>query len=282
MSQTRTNFINQGFHVLEKSLTDDALESLENEYQALYKQGQYILQTVQQTQDSWDAFYQKHPRELIVVPEADNPQEVCRFEYLTGYSKMIQTFVTQNVKPIIDDFLDAPFTLFKDKCNLKHPNGGAFSPHQDIAAYYHFGPSYFVTAALFLDDATIENGCLEMAGQYRQELSNTPNITECPFGEFPFLDFYKGGKHNGDIQSDITHQLSWTPVEAQRGNIVLFDAYVPHQSKANASTKKRRVFFFTFNVASDGNLYHTYYETKRSRYADPMFHVSTPTHHSTK
>ena len=280
MSDQKSNFIQHGYHVLQQTLSPDELQNLEQEYHRLYKHGQNILQTVQQTQTSLDAFYQQHAQELIVVPEADNPEEICRFEYLTGFSKTIHTFVQERIKVLLDNFLNTPFTLFKDKCNLKHPKGGAFSPHQDIAAYYHFGPSYFATAAIFLDDATLENGCLEMAGQYRQELQKPSEITECDFGSFPFLEFYQGGKNNGDIQTQISRHFTWTPIKAKRGDVVLFDAHVPHQSQANLSTQKRRVFFFTFNAASDGDLYNTYYDTKRNRYNDPMFHVSTPTHHN--
>lgn len=279
MANERAQFIESGFKVVKDAVAYDALEVLEQAYQLLSAQANGILGVVKDQSISLGDYYHNHPQDLIVVPEANNPNEVCRFEYLVGYSKGIRAFVAQLIKPVIEDLAGESLSLFKDKCNLKHPGGGAFSPHQDMAAYYHFGPTYFVTAAVFLDDATRENGCLEMAGNYRQEVVQARENVESLFGDFPFLDFYDGGPKNGDIQDHVCRALSWEPVEACRGDLVLFDAFVPHRSQANHSQNKRRVCFFTFNAASEGDHYEAYYHAKFSQYDDPKFHVSTPTLH---
>ena len=53
--------------------------------------------------------------------------------------------------------------LFKDKINWKNPGGQGFGAHQDQPAWDDFPPNKFVTAAMFVNNTTKENGCLEFA-----------------------------------------------------------------------------------------------------------------------
>lgn len=230
-------------------------------------------------------FYKTHNNSLIVVPEIDNPQMPCRFEYIAHCSEKINQSMIKKLEQRISMLMDNPFILFKDKCNVKNPGGGAFPPHQDFSAYQHFFPKFHVTAAVMLDDSTIENGCLEVASnykKYKKVLHSDIQQIKCSFGIFPFFDFYQGGKNNGDIKSELSDQLAWLPVEAKKGDVLLFHSFLPHCSKKNNSKNARRNFFFTFNALSEGNWYQHYYEIKRNQFNNPMFHVSTPTQHQTR
>jgi ectoine hydroxylase-related dioxygenase (phytanoyl-CoA dioxygenase family) len=179
----------------------------------------------------------------------------------------------------LDELMGKPFVLFKDKCNVKNPGGGAFPPHQDIAAYYHFTPKFHVTAAVMLDASTIENGCVEMALDYQKYTSLASQIMHGPFGGYPFFDFYPSGPRNGDIVDEVSAVFDWQPMQAEPGDIVLFNSFVPHRSAKNTSDKRRRNFFFTYNALEEGDWYQTYYQTKQQHFDNKMFHVSTPTQH---
>jgi ectoine hydroxylase-related dioxygenase (phytanoyl-CoA dioxygenase family) len=56
-------------------------------------------------------------------------------------------------------------------------------------------------------------------------------------------------------------------LEADPGDVVFFDAYVPHGSPANTSGRSRRNIFLTFNRQSDGDMREEYYKDKWASYA---------------
>ncbi|WP_374570091.1 phytanoyl-CoA dioxygenase family protein [Phenylobacterium sp.] len=212
----------------------------------------------------------------IVVAERSDPLKVCRVEHLVGSSPAFARLAAERLRPWAEAAAGQPMALFKDKCNLKQPGGGAFRPHQDITAYKGFGPAFHLTVAIVLDDATVENGCLEFAPHYLEELS-TPREAGEPGRA---LDAYEGGPRNGDVVDELAERLTWESTPARRGDVVLFDSYVPHRSDVNATGSTRRMFFFTFNPLAEGDHYARYYAMKRSEPDNPIFHVSTPTAHA--
>jgi hypothetical protein len=135
--------------------------------------------------------------------------------------------------------------LFKDKINLKPPGGGAFAVHQDAPAYRGFGVSNFITAMIALDNATTNNGCLE--------LPRPPRVTR----ELRIDD-------RGEILPSELDGLQFDPVPAVAGDVLLFDGLVPHMSPCNQSKEYRRALFFTFNPSSEGNKRKDYYDAKRT------------------
>lgn len=267
-------FMDRGYiHIQDSAVKIDFLR-LENECASLVRRAEERLATLEDSRATTE-------NELIVVPEAANPQQLCRIEYLAGSSIYIRSRLVDQLAALIERVIGQPVTLFKDKCNFKNPGGGAFPPHQDITAYRHFDTEYQVTAAVMLDRAVRANGALEMASYWKVAPEGTP-FKATPRGNLPLLPSYVGGLRNGDIMDDLSCQMTWEIIEADPGDIVLFDSYVPHRSGLNQSACSRRVLFFTFNLASEGDLYSRYYRTKRAMPNDPIFHVSTPTMHSAR
>lgn len=217
---------------------------------------------------------------LVVVAEAGDAAQLCRFEYLAGSSAYIREQLVPRLQGLVETLAGQPARLFKDKCNLKHPGGGGFTPHQDITAYRHFHTEYQVTAAVMLDPATAENGAMEMATRWT-ERTGPGELRTTPRGQLNILPSYAGGARNGDIVDDLCAAIDWQLVEAAPGDVIVFDSYIPHRSLANRSQNTRRILFFTFSMASDGDLYQDYYAAKRARPNNPIFHVSTPTVHDT-
>jgi len=281
MSTQSETFKQKGFIVLPQALDQADMETLESSSQALYQRAEQLLAELAETGESLSDFYKRNGSELIVVPEIDDPLKVCRYEYIDGYSEAINQQIVPKLKGFIEALTGSPFLLFKDKCNAKNPGGGAFDPHQDVIAYDQFSPKYHVTAAIFLDDATIENGCLHFPEDYRTDLPELAGEgTETPVGKLPVLASYDGGPDNGNIRQEISERIRWNPITARRGDVVLFDSYVPHYSEKNDSDKTRRAMFFTFNAAADGCFYKDYYQMKREQFDNPKFHVATPTAHA--
>ena len=139
-----------------------------------------------------------------------------------------------------------PAVLFKDKINFKLPGGGGFEPHQDAQAGWNSYASLYVTAAVALDPATLENGCLELAHwRHRRELI-------------------------GELWAPLTDaalaEVEFVPYPMEPGDALLFDSYLPHRSAPNATREHRRVLYITYNRASEGDHRARYYADKHASY----------------
>lgn len=216
---------------------------------------------------------------LIVVPEADNPAQVCRFEYMLGHDPAFAGLVAKTIAPLISSAGGELYFPFKDKENEKHPGGGAFPPHQDFTSYKAFGPRYNITAMVTIDAATIANGCLEFAPGWRKALEGRDDLVALWEGGRPLLHSYRGGTNNGDIVEEAAALFDWRFVETRPADLVIFDSFAPHRSAPNFTSSARRAMFLTYNAAREGDWYGRYYGEKRQAYNDPKFHVSTPTRH---
>ena len=144
------------------------------------------------------------------------------------------------------ELLGEAAVLFKDKINFKMPGGDGFKPHQDQQAGWGAYAPIFVTALVSIDEATVENGCLELvAGRHKEGLIGAEWT---PLGD------------------DETAGMTFVPCPTQPGDAVFFDSYAPHGSQANLSPTSRRVLYLTYNAASHGDHRDRYYKDKRKSY----------------
>ena len=271
--------LDNGFAHIPALFCSQQLQELEREYQKIASQAEVILKEISQGEISAGDYYRTRSQSLIAVAEADDPLKLCRFEYIAGSSDYFREQVIPRCAAEIERQINQPVTLFKDKCNLKSPGGGAFTAHQDIPAYIDFGPTIHVTAALFLDAANVENGALQVCENYSSNLGEEVEWLATGLGLHPLLPTYSGGLNNGRIFQNYEQQMQWQDVCTQPGDLLLFNSYIPHQSAINNSTRTRRAFFFTFNLQADGDHYQEYYRVKRNDYGNLRFHVATPTQH---
>jgi 2-aminoethylphosphonate dioxygenase len=136
-----------------------------------------------------------------------------------------------------------PAVMFKDKINLKLPGGDGFKPHQDQQAGWSVYASLFITVMVAVDDATAENGCLEIApGHHKRGLL--------------------GPEWKPLSESDMAG-FELKPLSARAGDVVFFDSYVPHGSQPNLSAGPRRVLYVTYNRAQEGDHRERYFAEKR-------------------
>ena len=277
-SSTDRDFFRQNGYVhLPEHFSAQQVTGLQDQHAELLDRARSILMETIESGVSLQEMAQKRTQDLIVVPERDTPSVVCRFEFLTGFSAETKVCFEEHVTPILDYLHGEPLVLFKDKCNEKNPQGGAFLPHQDYEAYQVFTPCYHATAMIAMDDMTLENGCLYIAKGYRESLQDhQDSITEYEGGR-PMLLHETGGLRHGSIPENVSSLFDWQPVFARKGDLVVFDSFVPHYSEANLSDRPRSAYFLTYNLASEGDWYEEYYHQKRNNYDAPHFHVATPT-----
>ena len=276
----RASFDQLGFVVRRDAWDAELVSFLHVRSNELGRQARQQLKLINHGRTSPAEWASRSSQDLIVVPEAGDPECLCRFEFILGNDPAMAGFVTARLMPMIDSLLGEAFIPFKDKENEKTPGGGAFRPHQDFAAYQAFGPRYNVTAMLSIDPGTLENGCVEFATNAMDVAGRKPQLVQCWIEGRPLFAHYNGGEKNGDILDEISEQLVWQPVPTASSDLVLFDSFVPHRSQANGSASQRRAMFLTFSARREGDWYSPYYLEKRANYADPKFHVSTPTVHA--
>ena len=140
--------------------------------------------------------------------------------------------------------------LFKDKLNWKIGGGKGFKPHQDHPAWTDFPPDKFINVALFANNSTIENGCLEFGINEKTKQKYTE-----------LVKYNENG--TGELDSEIEDSLTWYPAITSPKDILIFDSYIPHRSKENKTQNSRRIFYFTYNEIKYGDLYDKYLEKKR-------------------
>lgn len=170
---------------------------------------------------------------------------LARLENFVPYHEPLAALLTgPRVQEILRALTGEPFLLFKDKINFKLPGGAGFADHQDAPAYVDFGIEHHVTVAFPVDRMTTDNGCLEMAldASDRRLLPMRPD---------------------GTLQPEVMAAMAVEPLLAEVGDIVVFDAWVPHRSGRNRSTGPRRSYYLTFNPASAGDHRAAYYARKR-------------------
>ena len=144
-----------------------------------------------------------------------------------------------------EQLFDAPAVLFKEKINFKMPGGDGFKPHQDSQAGWERYASDFVSVLVTIDEATIDNGCLQVV---------------------------RGHQHRGlynawePLNQQDMASMAFVHCPTKRGDVILFDSYTPHASDPNMTDKVRRIYFATYNRLSEGDHLERYYADKRKNY----------------
>lgn len=173
------------------------------------------------------------------TPSGDSRR--CRTENFVPYHEGLRNLITTGQIPrLAGELLGEEARLYKEKVNYKAPDGAGFLPHQDAPAYPFVQQT--VACMIAVDEATIENGCLEIVrGSHQRQLTTD---------------------ENGCVATEVAERLTWEPLPVRAGAIVFFHCYLPHRSGPNTTAHKRRAIYLTYNGASDGDLRADYYAAK--------------------
>ena len=177
-----------------------------------------------------------HYRELT----ATGPK-LCRTEnFVRFHEGLCQLLTSGHMIDVAAALLGEPALLYKEKINYKLAGGAGYSPHQDAPAYRFV--DVHVSCMVAVDDATVENGCLEVVSAAHADV--------LPVDE------------RGCIRSELVESMSWSAVEVRAGQALWFHSRTPHRSGPNRSDVPRRAIYPTYNAASDGDLRTAYYRQK--------------------
>lgn len=168
---------------------------------------------------------------------------LSRIEKFTDFHSGLKNMANSPILlQCLNEIVGEDCILFKEKINLKQPGGNGFRTHQDIVSRWDDFASYFINVFVTIDECTIENGCLEIAkGFTKQEL-----ITE----------------YDTPIDENLEKEMNFVPCLTSPGDVIFFDCFIPHRSKANLSQNQRRNMYLTYNKKSEGDKRIQYYERK--------------------
>lgn len=184
--------------------------------------------------------------------KGDGRRLINRIENMTpfhaGYKELAEV-----LRASVGQLLGEEAVLFKDKINFKMPGGEGFKPHQDAQAGWESYARYYINVMVSIDEATTENGCLEVAKRPAAKLV---------------------GNEWEPLTAEQTEKMDFKILPTKPGDILYFDAYVPHRSAPNMSDKIRRIYFATYNRLSEGDFLERYYADKRASYPPDIERVA--------
>jgi ectoine hydroxylase-related dioxygenase (phytanoyl-CoA dioxygenase family) len=163
--------------------------------------------------------------------------------YHEGFSRL---FASERIQGSAGQLMGEPAVMFKEKINFKLPGGGGFDPHQDQQAGWGVYADFFISVLVSIDEATEENGCLELvSGHHGRGLV---------------------GDEWTPLSDEQIAEMDFKPHPTKPGDVVFFDCFAPHGSAPNRSDKPRRALYVTYNRASAGDHRAQYYADKRKSY----------------
>lgn len=182
-----------------------------------------------------------HHRELT-----DDGPRLCRSENFTPFHDGLRALLTEGpMLEVASTLLGEPAVLYKEKVNYKLPGGAGYAPHQDAPAYPFV--SSHVSCMVAVDDASVDNGCLEVVSGRHNDVLPMDDV--------------------GCIRADVAEALDWAAVEVRAGETLWFHSRTPHRSGPNTSTLARRALYPTYNALAEGDLREDYYREKLAEFA---------------
>ena len=180
---------------------------------------------------------------------------LVRIENVVGEEinpEMTGLLISPEVIGCLTQLLGEAPVLFKEKINYKLPGCRADKLHQDQAAGWNTYTDFFITMAIAIDANREDNAALSFmtSGNYPHDDLMTEEWQPITETDPPYAPADE-----------------YTLMEADPGDVLFFDSYVPHGSPPNTSDRPRRNIFLTFNRESAGDMRARYYADKWASYA---------------
>src|SRR5687767_383580 len=143
---------------------------------------------------------------------------------------------------LAEDAIGKPIYLYSHKMTMKQPyEGGAWEWHQDFGYWYNYGclAPEMMSIYVALDDATKENGCLQvLKGTHKLGRLNHIRENDQTNVEQEHLDA-------------ALKRFEHVYVEMQAGDALVFDGNLLHRSDANRSNTYRWGYICSYNAVEN-------------------------------
>ena len=133
----------------------------------------------------------------------------------------------------VESLINGNFNLQHSKLNMKPARvGSAVEWHQDLAYFPHTNDD-LVTTLVYLDDATEENGCLQVLPRHHTHY---------------FEHAGPDGKFAGMITEDLSDFGKPRNLPAPAGSVIFMHCITPHASLPNRSIRPRRTLIYEYRA----------------------------------
>ena len=170
---------------------------------------------------------------------------LVRAEYFYKKNFVLTKLIdSRKIKSALKKLTGEKCLIFKEKINFKPPGCKEDKLHQDMQGDWEKYSKSFVSALISIDKSSNKNGCLEFDVSGNNHLSLKGKL-------FKKLKISK-------LKKPIFKKFLLGP-----GDIVFFNAYIPHRSSKNQSKSSRRQIYLTYNFKKHGNFRNSYFSEKR-------------------
>ena len=141
----------------------------------------------------------------------------------------------------IESLIGGHFNLQHSKLNMKPAKvGSAVEWHQDMAYFPHTNDD-LVTALVYLDDATEENGCLQVLPRHHTHYFDHAGAD---------------GRFAGMITEDLEPFGKPRSLPAPAGSAIFMHCITPHASLPNRSSRPRRTLIYEYRANDSFPIYY--------------------------
>ncbi|HMF28553.1 MAG TPA: phytanoyl-CoA dioxygenase family protein [Candidatus Cybelea sp.] len=180
--------------------------------------------------------------ETAVKWEKDNREIVLGIEPFAHLSEPLDRCAHDSrlIDPMRDLLANDDLMLFTEKLNVKRGHvGGPIVLHQDYPYWVGVAEDadQVGTAIVFLDDSTIENGCLEVVpGSHRDGETRRKQIE---------------GFGANEMDKNQYDESKLVPLEVPAGSVAYFNSFLVHRSLPNRSAQDRRALLYSYQPAGN-------------------------------
>lgn len=161
------------------------------------------------------------------------------YEPCTYYPAFREFSDSARMLDAVDSLLGSNLLFHYSKINMKPPAiGSVVEWHQDLA-YYPLTNDSSVTLLIYLDDASVANGCLQVLTSHHKD---------------PVLSHTLDGYFVGKITEAIDESKA-IPLEGKAGTAVFMHCLTPHSSVMNTSSQPRRTLILSYRAADAFPIY---------------------------
>ncbi|WP_339862659.1 phytanoyl-CoA dioxygenase family protein [Paremcibacter congregatus] len=207
-------------------------------------------------------------QELDILQQAGGGADIDRYRDDTGLLRRMERLYDKaprlremngRMAGLLKDLFGSEMTIFKDKYNVKPPRGEGFYAHYDgifqwrdaanrvRRGWYEYADEFY-NVLLALDPCTPDNGPLEVAARH----------------DGGFETLLRNTRRNGtpELTERVAAQADFEKILLSPGDVVIFSHRCPHRSAVNATDRSRRIIYYTYNKAVDGDYYAAYFRDK--------------------
>jgi phytanoyl-CoA hydroxylase len=178
---------------------------------------------------------------LELEPTSDEPVPRRIFSPYDQYDAFRDLAHDERLLDAVESLIGPNFNLQHSKLNMKPAKvGSPVEWHQDMAYFPHTNDD-LVTTLIYLDDATEENGCLQVLPRRHTHYFNHSSAD---------------GRFAGMITEDLSEFGTPRSLAAPAGSAIFMHCVTPHASLPNLSTRPRRTLIYEYRANDSFPIYY--------------------------